>query len=166
MDICIHLSIRIHRDKTLIFARDIRWCARIIYATGWFFDPRNFAELQKMQLPTTGEHLQQFVCALLWMSTEIPKLALLISPLQDFLEKVYTKSGKRTKRAASRINLIATGWNDVQRRSFEACSDALQHQVKLSHRHESKRLCIFRDAGDICWSGIATQVPPVDLNFP
>lgn len=95
--------------------------------------------MQKIELPATGEHLQQLGYALEWKLTTIPYLSLLIYPLQDLLENFYTKAGKRTKCAVSRINLIYSGCNDVQRRSIGACRDYLQQQMKLPHRDEAKR---------------------------
>eukprot|EP00171_Calliarthron_tuberculosum_P003723 IDg3723t1 len=93
-------------------------------------------------------------------------LAELISPLQDFLEKVYTKAGKRTKRAVARVRLSSLGWSKLEQEAFTACKQALQQQVMLSHRDTSQRLCIFTDACDSIWSGIATQIPNEDTTNP
>ena len=82
------------------------------------------------------------------------------------MEQVYDRTGKRTKRAVSRYQLTAFGWNSAQRDAFEACKTALADQVTPSHRDETQRLCVYTDASDTVWSGIFTQVPREDLSKP
>lgn len=155
--LCIRLRLRFHLDKTLLFSSDIRLCGRIISANGRYYDLRNFAALNQMDILTTGD-LQQCFCAWQCMRTEISYLSLLMSPLQEFLERFFTKAVIRSKRAVSRINFLATGWNYVQGRCFEACFDSLQHLLQMFLLDGAKRLCIFMDAIYVCWSDIATQV--------
>lgn len=166
LKLCVRLNLRLHPAKCLLFANSVRWCGRLIDEHGWRFDPKNMESLRDMSPPTTGAHLQQFVCALNWIRTSIPKYAALTAPLHDFLETVYAAAHKRTRRGVARIQLAKLGWGDQEQQAFEDCKSAVAHNVTLSHRDPAQRLCIYTDASDVCWSGIATQVPDDDLNLP
>lgn len=74
-----------------------------------------------MELPSTSAQLLHLVCAMQWMRHVIPEFTSVIRSLSDFLEKVYTFAGKRTKRAASRVQLLHKGWNSTEAKSFLKC---------------------------------------------
>ncbi len=95
-----------------------------------------------------------------------PKINEVTLTLHNFLENIYQKAGKRTRRALTSISLNALGWNNEHIRSFQNCKEVLAHQCTLVHRDESKRLCLFTDANDNVWSGILTQVPHSDTKLP
>lgn len=101
-----------------------------------------------MQPPTTGEHLQQFNCALQWVKTGIPEFTSLIEPLHSFLEIVYERAGARTKRAVSKITLSDLGWGKEEEDDFNRCKDDLTNQVTLAHRKHEARLCVYTDTSD------------------
>ena len=164
--VCREHSIRLHPKKCILFSRSIRWCGRIVSEAGVKYDPRQLDGLLRMAPPTNGSHLQQFLCALQWVKMSIPDFSNIILPLHHFLEKVYSKAGKRTKTAVSKVDLDALGWNDQESLAFENCKKALANIVTLAHRDESQRLVVYTDASDTVWSGIITQVPPRDLNKP
>lgn len=101
-----------------------------------------------------------------WMRSAIPEFMSIICPLSDFLENVYTAAGKRTKRAAARIQLSAIGRSTTEDDAFDKCKQALVAQVTLTHRDVAMRLCVYIDASDLVWSGVVTQLPPGDLSKP
>lgn len=80
------------------------------------------------------------------------------------MEKVNEMTGKRTKRAVSRVQLVNLGWSANALVCFENYKQALKIQVMLSHRDPSKRLCFYTDASDRVWSGIVSQVPVADFD--
>ena len=164
--LCVKYNLKLHPAKCQLFSKSIRWCGRLISPAGVRYDPAHLNGLLSMQLPTTGEHLQQFLCALQWVRNGIPKFSELVQPLHNFMESVYTRAGKRTKRAVARLRLSTLGWDHVHTKAFEACKNALSRQVTLSHRDFSKRLCVYTDASDTIWSAILTQVPFTDLKLP
>jgi transposase InsO family protein len=164
--LCVKLNLKLHPAKSVFFATSVRWCGRLISAEGIRYDPRRLEGLLQMEPPTSGAHLQQFICALQWVRHGIPQFARLVQPLQEFMERVCEHAGKRTARAVARVQLSALGWDNSERAAFEACKSALAHQVTLSHRDERQRLCFFTDASDMVWSGIVTQVPREDLVKP
>lgn len=58
-----------------------------------------------MAMLSTAGQLQQLLYALQRMRIAIPEFTSIISLFSNFLEKVYTTTGKRTKRATARIQL-------------------------------------------------------------
>lgn len=164
--LCAEYNIKLHPAKCTVFAKEIRWCGRLISADGIRYDPRRLEGLLNMEPPTTGAHLQQFVCALQWVKQGIPNFTELILPLHNFLERIYDDIGKRTKRAVSRVLLEKYGWGEPELIAFQSCKNALANQVTLSHRDPEQRLCVYTDASDFSWSGIITQVPKNDVCKP
>lgn len=125
-------------------------------------DPRCLDGLMNMPEPRTGDQLQQFVCAANWMRATIPEFNKTMAPLSAILEVAYRTAGKRTKRAAGRINLEDVGWGDEHRNSFANVKDALTNAATLAHPHPSKVRCLFSDASLDHWGAVLTQVPPED----
>lgn len=146
LGICLRLRLRLHPDKCTLYALDIRWCGKIVYAGGWKYDPRKVEGLHSMQAPTTGYELQKFLCALQWMRTAIPNFLSLVQALQDFLERVCTEAEERTKRSVNWIHLDDIGWGDEHKSSFRVCQHALAHHVTLSHRNIAHRIVLYTDA--------------------
>jgi transposase InsO family protein len=164
--LCVQWNLKLHPAKCILYATEIRWCGRMLSASGIRYDPRRLEGLMSMAPPRTGADLQQFLCALQWLKQGIPNFTALVAPLHDILEIVYDRAGKRTKRAVARITLDSVGWGPSEKQAFDDCRGALAHQVTLAHRDDAKRLCIFTDASDTAWSGILTQVPFHDTCKP
>lgn len=163
---CNYRQIKLHPLKCLPFAKEARWCVRIISSDGIKYDPRRMQGLLDTEPPTTGSELQQFLCALQWVKNGIPNFSALVAHLHEFMEKFYEHVGKRTKRAVANVQLTNLCWSHTQRTKFENCKTALAYQVTLSHRDRSKRLCVYTDASDHVWSGIFTKVPLRDTSKP
>ena len=156
---CAEYNLKLHPAKCTLFAKEIRWCGRLLSAEGIRYDPRRLEGLLTMKPPTNGANLQQFICALQWVKQGIPNFTELVAPLHEFMERVYDHATKRTKRAVVRVQLSTLGWGKTELDAFESCKHALAHQVTLAHRDSTKRLCVYTDASDTAWSGIITQVP-------
>ena len=164
--LCAKYNIKLHPAKCILFTKEVRWCGRLISAKGIRYDPRGLDGLLSMEPPTTGAHLQQFVCARQWVKQAIPNYTELVAPLQDFMERVYGLSDKRTKCAVSRVRLASHGLGQTEFYAFEACKKSFASQVTLAHRDPTQRLCVYTDASDLAWAGILTQVPMLDVAKP
>ena len=157
-------NLKLHPEKCCFFATSIRWCGSLLSSAGVRFDPRRIDGIQKMQLPTNGAHLQQFVCALQWVKTAIHNFTALVEPLHRFLENVYKVANGRTNRGVSKILLSAVGSGEKESSVFNRCRSALARQVTLAHRDPTARLCVYTDASVTFWSGIVTQIPRSDVS--
>lgn len=87
----------------------------------------------------------------------------IVSPLFDFLEQVFKRSGKPKSLAAYKVTLAHVDWGHEEDRSFQKCTIALEKQVSLAHHDASKRICVYTDASKKAWSGVVTEVPHVYL---
>ena len=65
---CVEYNLKLHPSKCILYVTEIRWCGRIISEQGIKFDPRRLSGLVQMEPPTHGAHLQQFLCAMQWLS--------------------------------------------------------------------------------------------------
>lgn len=74
------------------------------------FDSKRLDGLPSKKAQTTRAPLEQFLCALQWVKQGILKFAELKAPLQDFMERVYARTSKRTKQSISRVSLATLGW--------------------------------------------------------
>ncbi len=117
--------------------------------------------LTEMEPPKTGQKLQQFPFTMQWVKAGIPNFAALISPLHDFLQRVYSAITSRKKTAVSRLSLQVIGSGEKQEKAFNDCKRALAEQVTLDHRDHKKRL-----SSDEVRSGVIMQVPIEDVEKP
>lgn len=94
-----------------------------------------------------------------WLRSAITAFKALVQPLHDFLEVVYQKFGKSTKRTVAKAILAHSGWNESNVAALQRCKEAIIHRTTLLHHDESKRLSIYIDASHTHYSDIVTQVP-------
>ena len=161
--LCRQHNIKLHARKCKFYLPEVTWCGRLISQDGVRFDPRNYAAITDMQVPTTGAELQQLLCASNWMRSAIPQYTTIVQPLQDLMEHVYTTAGGRTKNAVSKVALRGD-WSSSHEDSFAKLQQALIHAVTLAHPDPTKLLCLFTDASDRQWSSVLTQVPAIDAD--
>ncbi|KAF4029245.1 hypothetical protein GN244_ATG19049 [Phytophthora infestans] len=93
----VRLVITRHEIKKDYKRAQALWCGRILSGDGVRHDPASVEALTNLQPPTTGQELQQFVCAPNWMRTSLRAYNKLIDPPLKFMEKVYEKAGGRKK---------------------------------------------------------------------
>lgn len=91
--------------KCILFTKSIPFFGRIISNNGISFHPHRFEFIPQMELPTSGSHQQQFVCAMQCMPISILQLSKTILPLLELLEILFERAGKRMKPVAASIKL-------------------------------------------------------------
>lgn len=96
----------------------------------------------------------------------ISEIFTLILSLHTFLETVYVKAGKRTKRIVAKVDRMVLHWAEVESNAFRKCKDALARNVTLSYIDETQRLVVHTNASDKLWSGTIKQVSLSDLTKP
>ena len=141
-------NLKLHPEKCCFFATSIRWSGILQFSAGVRFDPRRFDGIQKMQLPTNGAHLQQFVCAPQLIKAAIPNFTALVGPLQSSLENFYKVANARTKLSVFKILLSAVRRGEKESTALNRCRSALSRQVSLPHRDQTGCLCFYTDAAE------------------
>lgn len=106
---CADSGLKLNPLKCAFYVKEAKWCGRIVSHTGVRHDPERIAALQSLPAPTTGQELQQFVCALNWMRASIPGFNKLTSSLTALMESVYEHCGGRKKTQVRRVLLSDVG---------------------------------------------------------
>lgn len=162
LEICEERGLKLNPAKCEFYKEEVKWCGRIISASGVKHDPKRIDALCELAEPKNGKELQQYICAMNWMRSSIPGYNRLVGPMQQCMEAVYQKAGGRTRSSVARVELDAKLWGREQADCFVASKDALKHAVELAHPDMAQRLCVFTDASDRFWGAVITQVPEGD----
>jgi RNase H-like domain found in reverse transcriptase/Integrase zinc binding domain len=167
LQVCEAKGLRLHPKKCQFYAKEAKWCGRIISGNGVKHDPVRVKALQCLPVPTTGADLQQYICALNWMRASLPGYNALVHPLSQLMEKVYAAAGgKRTKQGAAKVLLKDIGWRSEHETCLEKTKGALDRVVELAHPDPERRICVFADASENHWGAVITQVPLEQLKAP
>jgi hypothetical protein len=89
---CAEGGLKVHAKKCDLFAREVKFCGRIIDGEGTRFDPSRLETLQQMKRPTKAGDLLQFNCDTNWMRSSIPNYSQTMSPLQELMETVVVRN--------------------------------------------------------------------------
>ena len=164
--ICSERGLFLSALKCCFFARQVRWCGRIISEKGVRLDPAKIEGLKDWKMPVNAGELCQFIHCMRWMSIGIPAFAERIAPLSDVLEEAYARAGKRKKRAIKNIALRTLSWGADQEASFLSLQDTLRNAVDIAYPDKEKVLCVYTDASDRFWSAVVTQTGSKELSKP
>ncbi len=164
--ICQDRRLFLSARKCTFFAKELRWCGRLITPTGYEIDPGRIEALRGMKEPETASELSQFVHCVQWMRISIPNFAQRISSLASVLEKAYKSVGRRTTRAIKNITLQKLSWGDAEREAFVSLQNSLCNAVRLSYQDPDWVTCLFTDASDKYWSAIITPTSRADSTKP
>ncbi|GMF27035.1 unnamed protein product [Phytophthora fragariaefolia] len=164
LTICEEKGLKLNPKKGKFFMAEALWCGRIVSGGGVRHDPARIQALRELPAPSTGQELQQFMCALNWMRMSLPAFNKLINPISQFVEKVYTAAGGRKKSLVRRVTLREVNGSEVELAALQSCKEALEHALTLAHQDPEKRLCVFTDVSDEHWGAAITQVPQNHLH--
>ncbi len=98
------------------------------------------------------------------MSPAIPDFTERIAPLRMLLEEAHRRSGSRKKRSIKKFSLLLLGRGPQHELAFNDLQQTLRNAVRLGHRDKTQQLCIFIDASDRYWAGIAMQCEKFELS--
>jgi hypothetical protein len=115
---CQENGSKLHASNCVLFVFTVRCCGRLITKDGVRFDPKNMEALQTMQEPQNGADLVQYVAALNWMRSAIPKYSKRMAPLQAALAKVFEDKSRMTKKYAAALSLLHL-WGPEEQAAFK-----------------------------------------------
>ena len=150
--------------KCTFFETSITWCGKV-YSQGQVkHDPERLTGLATMRRPETAAELMQFLQAVNWLRTSLPRMAEVVYPLRVFLEEHLAGAKRRTKRVASNRVISAGDWTSRLIGAWEAAQDLVAHAVALSYPKPGWAVLMFQDASDEHWGRFLTQVPQEELD--
>ena len=126
LTICAEKRLLVSAKKSCLYTTSVKWCGRIIDEHGTRMDPRNLDGLSNASDPETAVELSQFVNCAQWMSSCIPDFSARVKPLRDVLELAYSRAGKRTSKAISRIPLSELAWGSDHTSAMRSLQDSLK----------------------------------------
>ena len=114
--------------KCLFFDTEIAWCGKVYSGRQVSHDRECLSGLASMRRPETAGELMQFLWAVNWLRTSLPRLAEVVEPLRVLLKEHMGKIQRRTKRVASNRAIAeeawtlerVSAWSTAQRRRFVA----------------------------------------------
>jgi transposase InsO family protein len=155
-------GLKLNPAKCDLWRSSIKWCGRIIDGHGVRNDPDRVQALCDVPYPSNAGELQQFLCAINWMRTSIPRYAQLSDILNRRFDTVMSGRGRK-KRVAANVPLELS---EHEKQCFDAVKNALHASAELSHVDETATMCLFTDASDTGWAIIVTQVRNFSENQP
>ena len=87
--------------KCTFFETSITWCGKVHSQGEVKHDPKRLAGLVTMRCHESAGELMQFLQAVNWLCTSLPRLVKVVWPLHMFLEEHTAGAKRRTKRVAS-----------------------------------------------------------------
>lgn len=91
---------------------------RIISTAGIRQDGYKLNGLTNMECSSTGVQFQIFFCVIQWLHSAITNFQVLTKGIDELLERVYAKYGKRKKRAVTHLSLSAVGMDVKNIKTF------------------------------------------------
>ena len=64
---CKEKGLSLSARKSVLFAKELKWCSRTINSDGYTMDPANVERLKNMETPKTAAELAQFVYCCRWI---------------------------------------------------------------------------------------------------
>jgi len=110
LSICAGKGLKLNPSKCSFSLREALWCGRMVSEHGVRHDPARIDALMSLPPPTTGQELQQFICAMNWMRMSIPAFNKLTAPLVELMERIYELAGGRKKNQARKVLLADAPW--------------------------------------------------------
>src|SRR5690349_959915 len=159
-------GVKCNPDRCDLYTESVKWTGHIISPDGVSYDDSFIHALLEVSEPVRADELQQFVCGLNWIRSNIPHFNELISPLQDLLLQATRTASSCKKTSLHRIKLHDIGWTSLHAQSFLKIKEIVANLVRLSHPKDHWLACLFPDTSQNFWSVVLTQIPPEDCDLP
>ena len=149
--------------KCMFYDTQITWCGKVFSGGQVAHDRERLSGLANLRRPRTAGELMQFLQAVNWLRTSLPRLAEVVEPLRLLLEEHLRGNVRRTKRVASNKTIEESAWTPRRAQAWLAAQDLVAHAVALSYPKQGYEVLMFPDASDLHWGSFLTQVPEAEL---
>lgn len=160
---CSEFGLFLNPKKTTIFTKKVKFCGKILSASGVQHDPERTRVLSTMSEPSTAGELQQFLCAMNWIRDSLPDFPRNSRPLRDKLEHICQTLGKRTKNCLKHHRITFT---DDEALVFNKLRQNVTEALLLVHPDPEAEFGLFCDASDSGWGSILLQIKNYDDTKP
>ncbi|CAM9632795.1 unnamed protein product, partial [Sphacelaria rigidula] len=126
-------------------------------------DPVHLQGLFDMRRPEIAAKLMQFLHAMNWLRTSLPRMAEVVAPLRVFLEELIVGAVRRTKRVATNRVIPPASWTADRLQAWAAAKDHVANAVMLFHPRPGCQVLMFLDASECHWGSFVTQVPDAEM---
>ena len=145
--------------KCTFFETSITWCGKVYSQGEVKHDSDRLSGLANMRRPETAGELMQFLQAVNWLRTSLPRMAEVVWPLRVFLEEQMAGARNRTKRVAQNRAIPTAAWTPERVAAWDAAQALVASAVTLSHPRADCVVLMFPDASDQHYGSFLTQVP-------
>ena len=114
----------------LFFSREIVWCGKVYSQGRVSQDPVRLQGLSDIWRPETAAELMQFLQAMNWLRTSLPRMAEVVA-LRLFLEELMAGAARRTKRVAKNRVIPPAAWTEGRLKAWADAEDLVAHAVTL-----------------------------------
>ncbi|CAN0012806.1 unnamed protein product [Sphacelaria rigidula] len=140
--------------KGTFFASELVWCGKVYSHGRVSHDPVRLQGLSDMRRPETAAELMQFLQAVNWLRTSLPRMAKTVAPLRFFLEELMAGAARRTKRVAKKRAISPASWTEGRFQAWAAAKDLVAHATTLFHPRPDRQVLMFPDASECHWGVI------------
>ena len=127
--------------------------------------PVRLQGLSNMRRPETAAEPMQFLQAMNWLRTSLPRMAEVVAPLRLFLEELMAGAARRTKRVFKNRAIPTAAWTEGRLKAWADAQDLVAHAVTLYHPRSACQVLIFPDASECHWGSFVTQVPDAEMDL-
>jgi hypothetical protein len=171
--ICRKHKLKLNVEKCVLGGLKAEWCGRVITGTGVTMKSRKCQAFETMPIPTTAGELGEFLHALNWMRSSIPRFqeasAILWDKLREakqFLlaykhNKIDSMAKASKKANYKNVKLSLLGWDDSHSQAFLKVRDSLCELTELAYfdpNDLTSTVCLLTDASQRHYSALLTQV--------
>lgn len=154
LETCRTYGLKLNARKCKLFLREAKFLGRIFTPKGVHHDPERVNALVNASEPTNAGELQQFLCAMNWISNCLPDFSRASKPLKDVLEMSLRGQG-RTAKAARNIPIQL---DRKQQSCFGDLKDLVAKATYQAHPDEDAEFCVCTDASSEGWAAVLFQV--------
>jgi hypothetical protein len=159
-------KLKVSAKKTTLYARELKYCGRILTPEGAKFDPQYIDTVLGMGKPHTLGELRSYLATANWLRAGIPRFAEVVEPLQEVLTAALRYARLHRVRQPKNLPLSTGGWGPLADAAFEHIGVSIAHTVTLAFPDDAKVNCVWTDASDKHWAGIVTQTEESELDKP
>ena len=98
--------------KCTFFACELVWWGKKYSHWRVSHDPERLQGLSDIRRPETAAELMQFLHAMNWLRTSLPRMAEIVDPLRSFLDELMAGAPRRTKRVAKNRAIPPQSWTE------------------------------------------------------